>query len=50
MAAVLAAMKCNAVTITDPAWATEEWHNTQVDDLRFALRWAAIEHNLPEPY
>ncbi len=49
MSAVLAAMKCHAVTLGTPDWATPDWHDKQVEGLSFALQWAAREHDLPDP-
>ena len=49
MSALLAAMKCHAVTLGTPDWATPDWHNKQVEGLGPALRWAAREHDLPDP-
>ena len=49
MAAVIAALKCTAVTEANPEWLTEDWHATQVAGLPYALRWAAAEHDLPPP-
>ncbi len=49
MSAMLAALKCNAVTLGNPDWATDDWHANQVNDLIWLLRWAVIEHDLPDP-
>ena len=48
-AALLAAMKCHAVTLGTPDWAAPDWHQKQLDGLTHALEWASTEHGLPSP-